>query len=79
MATILSTARKAASPEEIAEMGNVIYDSGKRLEHLVENFLIYAQIELLATDRSGRNASCRELLDRVADHGRRAAHHDRTP
>jgi len=28
----------------------MIYDSGKRLERLVENFLIYAQIELLAAD-----------------------------
>jgi signal transduction histidine kinase len=35
---------------EIAEMGRGIYDSGKRLERLVENFLIYAQIELLAAD-----------------------------
>jgi two-component system sensor histidine kinase/response regulator len=35
---------------EIAEMGHVIYDSGKRLERLIENFLIYAQLELLAAD-----------------------------
>jgi two-component system, sensor histidine kinase and response regulator len=37
-------------PPEIAEMGQVIYDSGRRLEHLVENFLIYAQLELLGSD-----------------------------
>jgi signal transduction histidine kinase len=35
---------------EIAEMGQVIYDSGKRLERLIENFLIYAQLELLSSD-----------------------------
>ncbi|HVV00945.1 MAG TPA: hybrid sensor histidine kinase/response regulator, partial [Verrucomicrobiae bacterium] len=35
---------------EVAEMGQVIHDSGKRLERLIENFLIYAQIELLETD-----------------------------
>src|SRR5258708_5307722 len=35
---------------EVAEMGQVIHDSAKRLEHLIENFLIYAQIELLAND-----------------------------
>ncbi len=35
---------------EVAEMGQGIYDSGKRLERLVENFLIYAQIELLGFD-----------------------------
>lgn len=37
-------------PAEIAEMGQVICDSGRRLERLVENFLIYAQLELFSTD-----------------------------
>src|SRR5882672_6943683 len=32
-------------PAEVAEMGQVIHDSGKRLERLIENFLIYAQLE----------------------------------
>ena len=36
--------------QEVAEMGQGIYDSGKRLERLIENFLIYAQIELLGSD-----------------------------
>jgi signal transduction histidine kinase len=36
--------------QEIAEMGQVIYESGKRLERLIENFLIYAQLELLSAD-----------------------------
>jgi signal transduction histidine kinase len=31
-------------------MGQVIHDSGKRLERLIENFLIYAQIELMSAD-----------------------------
>src|SRR5207245_476037 len=35
---------------EIAEMGQVIHDSGKRLQRLIENFLIYAQLELISTD-----------------------------
>ncbi len=35
---------------EVAEMGQVIHDSGKRLEHLIENFLIFAQLEILGTD-----------------------------
>src|SRR5580765_6389574 len=38
------------APKDIAEMGQVIYDSGKRLERLIENFLIYAQLELLNSD-----------------------------
>ena len=47
---ILSTDAANLPPAEIAEMGQVIYQSGKRLERLVENFLIYAQIELLGAD-----------------------------
>jgi signal transduction histidine kinase len=42
--------------KEVAEMGQVIYDSGKRLERLIENFLIYAQIELLGEDTQKVNA-----------------------
>ncbi len=47
----LLAAEAATLPaSEVAEMGQVIHDSGKRLERLAENFLIYAQIELLGTD-----------------------------
>jgi two-component system sensor histidine kinase/response regulator len=47
---ILRTDAATLPASELAEMGQVIYDSGKRLERLIENFLIYAQIELLAAD-----------------------------
>lgn len=47
---ILSADATTLGPNEVAEMGQVIYDSGKRLERLIENFLIYAQIELLGAD-----------------------------
>jgi two-component system, sensor histidine kinase and response regulator len=47
---ILTSDAASLQPEEISEMGQVIYQSGKRLEHLVENFLIFAQLELLGTD-----------------------------
>lgn len=47
---ILAADAGSLPPEEIAEMGQVIHDSGKRLERLIENFLIYAQIELLGVD-----------------------------
>jgi two-component system, sensor histidine kinase and response regulator len=47
---ILAAEAATLPPAEVAEMGQVIYDSGKRLERLVENFLIYAQIELLGAD-----------------------------
>jgi two-component system, sensor histidine kinase and response regulator len=47
---ILAAEAATLPPTEIAEMGKAIYDSGKRLERLIENFLIYAQLELLAAD-----------------------------
>src|SRR2546429_139864 len=47
---ILSSEAATLPPTEIAEMGQVIHQSGKRLERLIENFLIYAQIELLRAD-----------------------------
>jgi signal transduction histidine kinase len=47
---ILTSDAASLQPDEISEMGQVIYQSGKRLEHLVENFLIFAQLELLGTD-----------------------------
>ena len=47
---ILSADAGTLQPAEIAEMGQIIHESGKRLERLIENFLIYTQIELLAAD-----------------------------
>src|SRR3954462_7490623 len=47
---ILAADAATLPKEEIAEMGQVIHNSGKRLERLIENFLIYAQLELLSTD-----------------------------
>jgi signal transduction histidine kinase len=47
----LLAAEAATLPaSEVADMGRVIHDSGKRLERLIENFLIYAQIEILGAD-----------------------------
>ncbi len=47
---LLSLSAASLSPEEVAEMGRSICEAGKRLERLIENFLIYAQIELLGAD-----------------------------
>jgi two-component system, sensor histidine kinase and response regulator len=47
---VLSSEAGTLTPPEVAEMGQVIQESGKRLQRLVENFLIYAQIEMLAAD-----------------------------
>jgi signal transduction histidine kinase len=37
------------------EMGQAIHQSGKQLERLIENFLIYAQLELIASDLKNIN------------------------
>ncbi len=47
---ILAAEAATLPANEVAEMGQVIHDSGRRLERLIENFLIYAQIELLGAD-----------------------------
>ena len=53
---ILTSDASTLKAEEISEMGQVIYQSGKRLEHLVENFLILAQLELLGSDPQKLNS-----------------------
>jgi signal transduction histidine kinase len=53
---ILAAEAGTLPAKEVADMGQVIYDSGKRLERLIENFLIYAQIEVLAADAQKINA-----------------------
>ena len=53
---MLATDSATLKPAEVAEMGQVIHQSGKRLERLIENFLIYAQLELVASDPKNVNA-----------------------
>lgn len=64
-------------PGEIAEMGQVICESGRRLERLVENFLIYAQLELFSTDPSKisalRGKQTTQPARVIGDHARRQA------
>jgi two-component system, sensor histidine kinase and response regulator len=47
---ILSSDASTLSPAEVAEMGQVIHESGKRLERLIESFLFYAQLEVVGAD-----------------------------
>ena len=47
---ILANEAATLPPEEVADMGRTIHDSGKRLERSIENFLIYSQLELLRAD-----------------------------
>jgi two-component system sensor histidine kinase/response regulator len=49
-AEILASDAATLTPEEIASMGRDIFDSGRRLEHLVESALNFAQLQLLGYD-----------------------------
>ena len=53
---MLATDTATLKATEVAEMGHVIHQSGRRLERLIENFLIYAQLELVASDPKNINA-----------------------
>ena len=49
-AEMLAESAGALDPHTIAEMSQEICQSGQRLERLIENFLIYAQLEIVASD-----------------------------
>lgn len=72
---ILTTDAGSLTPGELVEMGQVILESARRLQRLVENFLIYAQIELVAADpeslrqlRSKRTGNPGEIVGEAALH-----------
>jgi signal transduction histidine kinase len=49
-AEMLAESAGSLDPKTIAEMSQEICQSGQRLERLIENFLIYAQLEIVASD-----------------------------
>ncbi|MBL8155611.1 MAG: response regulator [Anaerolineae bacterium] len=61
---LLSTDAESFSPSKVAEMGAMIYKSGKRLHELIENYLLYAQIETTAID----SAKLHALQETVTEH-----------
>ena len=70
-------------PDEIAEMGEVIYDCGRRLERLVETFLIYSQLELWAADPQKvnllRRTQTAESAPLVEEHAQKQAREAKRP
>jgi signal transduction histidine kinase len=49
-AELLAESAATMDPHTISEMSQEICQSGQRLERLIENFLIYAQLEIVASD-----------------------------
>src|SRR5438876_1071526 len=68
---ILITDHTRLESDEIVSMAEAIRDSAKRLHRLIENFLIFAQIELVQAEhlhalREGDRKSTRKPIERVA-------------
>ncbi|MDD5141151.1 MAG: hybrid sensor histidine kinase/response regulator [Verrucomicrobiales bacterium] len=55
-AELLAASAATLKANDVAEMGQEILKSSQRLERLIENFLIYAQLELIAADPKNVNA-----------------------
>jgi signal transduction histidine kinase len=74
---ILTADAATLQPHEIAEMGQVIYESGRRLERLIENFLIFAQLQLLEADpqkvHSLRGKQTASPVRLIQEHARKQA------
>jgi two-component system, sensor histidine kinase and response regulator len=52
-AEVITMDAESLKPSEIVEMGEAIQSSARRLHRLIENFLLYAQIELIKSDVMG--------------------------
>ncbi len=70
-AELLAESAANLKPEEVAEMGREMAESGRRLERLIENFLIHAQLEIVGKDERSvlemRKAVTRRAGDRVRE------------
>lgn len=61
--SILSDSANTFDPEEVAEMGEAILQGGTRLHRLVENYLLYIQLDLRAGIEAGITPA--EMLEAV--------------
>jgi signal transduction histidine kinase len=73
LASLLADEQAELAPEEVREFARGIQQSSVRLHHLIENFVVYSGLELIASDpkqiaelrRRPRTAS-REIIERAA-------------
>ena len=76
-AEILTSEAASLGPDQITEIGRHIHSSTKRLYRLMENFLIYAQIEMLRMDsqklESLRKVQTQDAESVVETYARQAA------
>jgi len=83
-AEMLAHSAATLKPGDVAEIGQDIHKSSERLARLIENFLIFAQLELIAADpknvnalRVGRTEHPKELVEKRS--GAQAAQASRLP
>jgi signal transduction histidine kinase len=72
-AEMLAESAGSFDPKTIAEMSQEICQSGQRLERLIENFLIYAQLEIVASDPQSISRLRSTTTHRSAEVARTAA------
>ena len=72
-AEMLAESADSLEPATIAEMSQEICLSGQRLERLIENFLIYAQLEIVASDPQSISRLRSTTTNRSAEVARKAA------
>jgi signal transduction histidine kinase len=74
---LLRTQADSLQPADLVEAGEVISESGHRLERLIENFLIYTQTELIGSDGQRlaalQGVPCEDAAVVVEEHARRQA------
>jgi two-component system sensor histidine kinase/response regulator len=58
---------EAISGEEVKQIGSMIHRSGKRLHHLLENLVLFGQIQLWRTDEAKISALRQEHSGRIGD------------
>jgi len=75
LAQILSSDAESLSPAEVAEFGTTILESAERLHRTVQNFLLFGQLEMQASDpqliaalRQKQVASLQQLVESRARH-----------
>ncbi|MBI2926453.1 MAG: hybrid sensor histidine kinase/response regulator [Verrucomicrobia bacterium] len=83
-ASILMQDSASVKPQEVQEFAQHIYASATRLHRLIENFLIYSHLEVVASDpaklealRQADRLHVRELVSQVAQQEAHAAQRDR--
>jgi two-component system, sensor histidine kinase and response regulator len=65
-AQLLEMDAQTAKPDEILELSHGITIAGERLQRLIENYLVYAQLEVIASDDAEREAARNHVVKDAA-------------